>query len=96
MATKKIENEEFITNYAGTEVSTEDYLNEYVPVFLFKDNKDYKDDVFVSVNGDNCKIKRGVQTQIKRKFWLVIEESIKQKMSAEEAEEALSREVLMF
>ncbi len=96
MANKKIESEETVVIPAGATMSEEDYLNEYVPIFLFKDNKDYKDDVFVSVNGENCKIKRGVETKIKRKFKLVIDEAVKQKLSAEDAEEALAREVLMF
>ena len=50
-------------------------LEEYVEVKLFKDNGKYKDDVFVSVNGENCLIKRGVKTKIKRKFALVLEQS---------------------
>lgn len=53
----------------------EDYLNELVEVRLFKDNNKYKDDVFVSVNGDNCLIKRGEKVKIKRKFALVLEQS---------------------
>lgn len=51
------------------------YLNELVDVRLFKDNNKYKDDVYVSVNGENCVIKRGVPVKIKRKFALVLETS---------------------
>lgn len=50
-------------------------LEEYVEVKLFKDNDKYKDDVFVAVNGENCRIKRGIKTKIKRKFALVLEQS---------------------
>lgn len=53
----------------------EAYLNELVEVRLFKDNNKYKDDVFVSVNGENCVIKRGERVKIKRKFALVLEQS---------------------
>ena len=53
----------------------EAYLNEYVEVRLFRDNNKYKDDVFVSVNGENCVIKRGIPVKIKRKFALVLEKS---------------------
>ena len=53
----------------------EEYLNELVEVRLFKDNNKYKDDVFVSVNGENCVIKRGERVKIKRKFALVLEQS---------------------
>lgn len=51
------------------------YMNELVEVRLFKDNNKYKDDVFVSVNGENCVIKRGIPVKIKRKFALVLENS---------------------
>lgn len=37
----------------------EAYWNELVPVQLFKDNNKYKDDVFISVNGETCLIQRG-------------------------------------
>lgn len=51
----------------------EAYLNELVEVKLFKDNNKYKDDVYVSVNGENCVIKRGQRVQIKRKFAMVLD-----------------------
>ena len=51
----------------------EAYWNELVKVKLFKDNDKYKDDVFVSVNGENCVIQRGVDVMIKRKFAEVLE-----------------------
>lgn len=35
------------------------YLEEYVPVRLFKDKEKYSDDVFVAVNGEGCLIRRG-------------------------------------
>ena len=54
------------------------YLEELVEVKLFKDNNKYKDDVFVSVNGENCVIKRGERVRIKRKFAEVLEQSDKQ------------------
>ena len=51
------------------------YWNELVPVELFKDNHKYKDDVYVSVNGENCVIKRGERVMIKRKFENVLANS---------------------
>ncbi len=51
------------------------YLNELVEVRLFKDNNKYKDDVYVSINGENCVIKRGIPVKIKRKFALLLETS---------------------
>lgn len=49
------------------------YWNELVEIKLFKDNNKYKDDVFVSVNGENCVIKRGVRVKVKRKFANVLD-----------------------
>jgi len=51
------------------------YMEEYVEVKLFKDTGKYKDDVFVSVNGENCVIKRGERVKIKRKFAEVLDNS---------------------
>jgi len=51
------------------------YWNELVEVKLFKDNNKYKDDKFVSVNGENCVIKRGERVKVKRKFADVLDKS---------------------
>lgn len=51
------------------------FWNEPVEVKLFKDNNKYKDDVYVSVNGENCVIKRGQRVQVKRKFANVLDNS---------------------
>ena len=51
------------------------YWEELVEVKLFKDNNKYKDDVYVSVNGENCVIKRGEKVLIKRKFADVLDKS---------------------
>lgn len=51
------------------------YWDELVEVRLFKDNNKYKDDVYVSVNGDNVIIKRGERVMVKRKFAEVLENS---------------------
>ena len=57
-----------------------EYMEEKVPVRLFKDNNRYKDDVFVAVNGEGCLIKRGETVMIKRKFAEVLEQSDRQDM----------------
>lgn len=54
------------------------YMEEKVPVQLFKDNDKYKDDVLVCVNGERLLIKRGVKVEIPRKFALVLEQSANQ------------------
>lgn len=51
------------------------YWNELVEVYLFKDNSKYKDDVYVSVNDENCLIKRGERVMVKRKFADVLDNS---------------------
>ena len=51
------------------------YWNELVEVKLFKDNNKYKDDVYVSVNDENCLIKRGERVMVKRKFADILDKS---------------------
>lgn len=51
------------------------WLEEYVPIRLFKDADRYVDDVFVCVNGEACQIQRGVDVTIRRKFALVLANS---------------------
>lgn len=51
------------------------YWNELVEVKLFKDNNKYKDDVYVSVNDENCLIKRGERVMVKRKFADLLDKS---------------------
>ena len=46
--------------------------NTLVEIELFRDNKDYKDNVFVAVNGESCVIARGRKVKIKKKFALRI------------------------
>ena len=52
--------------------------NTFVEIELFRDNKDYKDNVFVAVNGESCVIQRGRKVKIKKKFADVIENSMRQ------------------
>ena len=70
----------------------EAWLNEYVEVRLFKDNEKYKDDVYVSINGKNCLIRRGVWTRIRRKFAMLLDQSeIQDLRTAELMEQEESR-----
>ena len=52
--------------------------NTLVEIELFRDNRDYKDKVFVAVNGESCVIARGKKVRIKKKFADVIENSMRQ------------------
>lgn len=72
--------------------AAEDYLNELVEITLFKDGKDYKDDVTVHLNGKNIQIKRGVPVMIPRKFALVLKAGERQDMIAQEYAESQQRD----
>lgn len=52
--------------------------NTLVEIELFRDNRDYKDDVFVAVNGESCVIARGKKVMVKKKFADVIAQSMSQ------------------
>ena len=68
--------EKKVVDDTASRTATKDpYLEEKVTVQLFKDGGRYKDDVYVSVNGENCVIKRGIPVQIKRKFAIVLDQS---------------------
>lgn len=70
------------------QAAAEAWLNEKVAVKLFKDGKDYKDPLYISINGKNMYIQRGVYVEIPRKFQLLIDQSELQDVrAAEYAEE---------
>lgn len=51
-------------------------LEDYIDIKLYKgETGTMKEDVYVSINGDNCVIPRGKWFKIKRKFALVIDQS---------------------
>ncbi|MEG2857752.1 MAG: hypothetical protein RR994_03965, partial [Clostridia bacterium] len=54
------------------EAEINDWLDEKVPIKLFKDGKNYKDDLTVSVNGETIRIMRGLPVKVKRKFAMLI------------------------
>lgn len=51
-------------------------------VELFRDSKDYKDDVFVAVNGKGIQIKRGVRVKIPVSYAKVLRRGQKQDTEA--------------
>jgi hypothetical protein len=55
------------------------YYNERVPFEAFYDGDRYKDDIFVSVNGESFLIKRGEKVMIPRKVLEVLQNSEEQK-----------------
>lgn len=54
------------------------WLNEEVPIRLFKDGEKYKDDLTIGINGKLVKIRRGETVMVKRKYLMLIEQSIQQ------------------
>ncbi len=87
MANSKVKAE---TVKATEEEAKEDFSkNDKVPVFIPKDPLNKQDDsLFVSVNGENCRIKKGEQVLIDKKFAEVIQRS---QQTANEADEAVRR-----
>ena len=63
-----------------------------VNIRLFKDNRNYAGDVFVSVNGESYLIQRGVTVQVKRKFLWAIQNQMKQDASTANLIQAMSSE----
>ena len=61
------------------EEKNKDYLNEEVEIMLHKDDGKYKDDVVVILNGTALVVPRGKKVKIKRKYALIIEQSLGQK-----------------
>lgn len=70
--------QEALAAKAEAEARGKAWLEEKVPIRLFKDNDRYKDDVYVCVNGERLLIKRGENVEIPRKFALVLEQSAQQ------------------
>jgi hypothetical protein len=69
-----------------------DPMEEYVEIELFQDADKYKDDLFVSVNGENCIIQRGTPVKVKRKFVEVIRNSeVQDRKTASEIKELSSK-----
>lgn len=67
-------------------------MQEPVTVKLFKDNKNYKDDVFVAVNGKAFQIKRGIEVTVPRYVKEVLDNSISQDEAAAAFIESKERE----
>lgn len=66
-------------------------MNDKVTIKLFKDNKKYKEDVFVSVNGENFLIQRGVEVEVPRYIKEVLDNSFKQDIETSTLIETLAQ-----
>ena len=75
-----------------TKAELKNYYNEEVDVFLHKDDGKYKDDVIVIHNGTAIKIPRGKHVKVKRKYALIIDQSMADKSAADEKAKALQKE----
>lgn len=62
-----------------------------VKIRLFKDNHDYKDDVFVGVNGEHFLIQRGVEVEVPDYVAEVLHNSELQDIEAAAKSEAAQR-----
>lgn len=66
--------------------------HEKVEIELFKDNNLYRDDVYVAVNGQNIKIKRGQKVKVDKMFAEVLDNSKRQDAVAADLNEQLENE----
>lgn len=80
LKTKKVDDIQEPVN--TTPRNIQDWLNERVPFFAFKDNDKYKDDIVVGVNGKTFIIQRGVEVMIPRYVKMVLEDSMIQDVHA--------------
>lgn len=74
------------------EIEEKNLKENLVEVELFKDNKDYKDDVFVCVNGKDIVIKRGEKVMVDKKYKEVIDASKAQDQKTAQLIEAKQNE----
>lgn len=75
-----------------TKTELKNYYNEDVDVFLHKDADKYKDDVIVIHNGTAIKIPRGKHVKVKRKYALIIDQSMEDKNIADTKAIAMQKE----
>jgi hypothetical protein len=77
---------------AAKALTPEEYLEQRVPVMLYKDGDKYKDDVVLAINGERVQIRRGVQVYVKRKFAQILENQYRQQMVAANLQTELSEQ----
>ena len=96
--TKTVTPEENVTHEETTtpeETATPEEQKEPTEkIFLFKDDSTYKDDLFVSVNGRNFQIQRGVEVEVPACVAEVIRNSDRQKQLAEQRLEKLAEQFI--
>lgn len=73
-------------------MTPEEYLEERVPVMLYKDGDKYKDDVVLAINGEKILIQRGVTVYIKRKYMHILENQYRQQMIAADMQDKLTED----
>lgn len=74
------------------EMTVEEYFEERVPVKLFKDGKEYKDDVVIHFNGEIIQIRRGETVMLKRKHAMILEQQESQNIYATQLLEGLANQ----
>lgn len=80
----KIKTDDINVTSESEESKTENLdMHELVKIKLFKDNDKYSEDVFVSVNGNNFLIQRGVEVEVPRYVEEVIRNAEEQRKNAE-------------
>lgn len=77
---------------ARTAAANEPADRKRVKIKLFKDSHEYKDDVFVSVNGERYQIQRGVEVEVPGYIAEVLEHSAEQDARTAELIEKIEAE----
>jgi translation initiation factor 1 (eIF-1/SUI1) len=72
--------------------SVEEFLEQRVPIMLFKDGDKYVDDVVIAINNEKIVIQRGITVYVKRKFLHIIENMYRQQMVATDLQTQLANE----
>lgn len=66
-----------------------EWLEEKVPVQLFRDGKEYRDDVFACVGDTRIQIQRGQTVMVPRKIAMVLDEANRQSNAASDRQQTL-------
>jgi len=74
------------------EAEINEWLNERVPVQLFKDEGKYRDDVFISVNDKTYRIQRGKTVYVPRFVAIQLENNHRQEMETVNLMDAMTKE----
>ena len=92
MAAKKVVEDVVAVDGVVRELTHAEYMEERVPITLFKDDGKYKEDVVLGINGEKVVIQRGKRVMLKRKFVHLLENHARQQTASAQFQEGLADE----